>query len=56
MPVTVGKVLFVARRNLVSILLPVGVAWAICADLSRTRKYKARKAKIASTHTELLEQ
>ena len=33
------------RRNLVSVLFPTVCAWAIYADWSRTKQYKANKAK-----------
>jgi len=41
---SIGRVSAVIRRNLLSVLFPVGVSWAIFTDLSRTRAHKARKA------------
>jgi len=52
MPLTVSTIVLTVRRNLVSILVPVGVSWAIYADWSRTRAYKAKKAEIASKQSE----
>jgi len=42
------------RRNIISIVFPVGVTWAIFTDLERTRKYKAKKAEVASKAGEQL--
>jgi len=43
------------RRNLLSVLFPTLVAWAIYADWSRTQKYKADKAKKLAAETQHLE-
>jgi len=49
MSVPVTRLVAQVRRNLISILFPSVVAWAIYADWSHTRQYKAEKAKKALT-------
>jgi len=54
MSLTISIILRGVRRNLISVLFPVGVGWAVYADWSRTRAYKAKKAEIASKASEPL--
>jgi len=41
----ISEIFLTIRRNVVSFLFPTLCAWAIYADWSRTREYKALKAK-----------
>jgi hypothetical protein len=54
MPISPKHALVALRRNLLSILFPVGVTWAIYSDWSRTQAYKARKAQVALKAAEQL--
>jgi len=49
-----ATILQTVRRNFISVLFPSLVGWAIYADWSRTKEYKANKAKLAAISGEQL--